>query len=258
MPVTLPPNSLKRALAKNQPQFGFWLTTGSPTATEIVASSGFDWLLIDMEHSVNELPDVVDHLRAATGGTGEPVVRIPWNESVTVKRMLDAGVRSIMFPYVQTPEEARAAVAATRYPPEGVRGFAGGARATRYGRIPDYFKRYAEDIAVIVQIESPAAVEAAAAIAAVDGVDCVFIGPNDLASNMGFLANSAAPEVRRMLQRGLENIRKGRKAAGVLEYREDEAQKLMKDGFAMIAVGGDAGMLARGADRLAKVFKPGP
>jgi 4-hydroxy-2-oxoheptanedioate aldolase len=210
-----------------------------------------------MEHSVNELPDVVDHLRAATGGTAEPVVRIPWNDSVVVKRQLDAGVRSIMFPYVQTAEEARAAVAATRYPPHGVRGFAGGARATRYGRIPDYFKKYAEDIAVIVQIESPAAVEAATAIAQVDGVDCVFIGPNDLASNMGFLANSAAPEVRKMLQKALENIRKGGKAAGVLEYREDEAQKLQKDGFAMIAVGGDAGMLARGADRLARVFKPG-
>src|SRR5262245_51256938 len=105
MPVTLPPNTLKRALAANQPQFGFWLTTGSPTATEIASNSGFDWLLIDMEHSVNELPDVVDHLRAASAGTGEPAVRIPWNESVTVKRMLDAGVRSIMFPYVQTAEE---------------------------------------------------------------------------------------------------------------------------------------------------------
>ncbi|MEO8883256.1 MAG: aldolase/citrate lyase family protein, partial [Devosia sp.] len=133
-------NRLKRALkAQDTKLAGFWLTTASPTATEIAAGAGFDWLLIDMEHSANELPDVVHHLRAATAGTAEPVVRMPWNEPVLVKRLLDAGARSLLFPYVQNVEEARAAVRATRYPSDGgVRGHTGSGRASNYGRNGTY------------------------------------------------------------------------------------------------------------------------
>src|SRR5277367_1858624 len=150
----LPVNMFKQRLASGTPQIGLWMTLASPTATEIAAGAGFDWLLIDTEHSPNELPDVQHHLRAAEGGTAEPVVRVPWNEPVAVKRMLDIGVRSLLFPFVQSAEEAAQAVRATRYPPDGIRGVSGVSRATRYGRVADYYSRAASEICVIVQIET--------------------------------------------------------------------------------------------------------
>src|SRR6266404_9782180 len=150
----LPRNEFKRNLAAGKAQIGMWLTLCSPTATEAAAGAGFDWLLIDMEHSPNELPDIAHHLRAAVGGTAEPVVRVPWNEPVIVKRLLDIGARTLLFPFVQSAEEARRAVAATRYPPQGIRGFAGTTRANRYGRVADYAKRASEEICVLVQCET--------------------------------------------------------------------------------------------------------
>jgi 4-hydroxy-2-oxoheptanedioate aldolase len=255
MTDTLPPNNFKRALAARQKQVGFWLTLASTTATEIAAGAGFDWLLIDMEHSVNELPDVQDHLRAAVGGTAEPVVRIPWNEPVLVKRMLDAGGRSLMFPYVQNAEEARRAVAATRYPPDGIRGFAGAARGSNYGRIKNYAQQIAEEICVIVQVETPEAIKAIPRIAAVDGVDGVFIGPNDLAANMGFLGNMFAPEVHATVRGGMEAINHAGKAAGLLNFRENEARDWFAAGFTFIAVAGDTGLLARQTERIVAAFK---
>ncbi|HEX2215594.1 MAG TPA: aldolase/citrate lyase family protein [Xanthobacteraceae bacterium] len=255
MITTLQPNTFKRALAAKQKQVGFWLTLASTTATEIAAGAGFDWLLIDMEHSVNELPDVQDHLRATVGGTAEPVVRIPWNEPVLVKRLLDAGGRSLMFPYVQNAEEARQAVAATRYPPAGIRGFAGAARGSNYGRIKDYAQRIADEICVIVQVETPAAAKAIPEIAAVEGVDGIFIGPNDLAANMGFLGNMFAPEVNAAVREGMDKINQAGKAAGLLNFRENEARDWFGAGFTFIAVAGDAGLLARQTERIVSVFK---
>ncbi|HUH84163.1 MAG TPA: HpcH/HpaI aldolase/citrate lyase family protein, partial [Stellaceae bacterium] len=192
----LPPNRFKRALAEKRPQIGLWLMLASPAATEVAAGAGFDWLLIDMEHSPNELPDIAHHLRAAEGGTAEPVVRVPWNDPVMVKRLLDIGARSLLFPFVQSAEEARRAVQATRYPPAGIRGFAGTTRANRYGRIPDYAKRAADEICVLVQCETRKAVAEIPAIAAVDGVDGIFIGPSDLAADMGHIADTQHPEVQ--------------------------------------------------------------
>lgn len=253
--VTLPPNRLKRALAVGQKQIGFWLTLASPNATEIAATAGFDWLLIDMEHSPNDLNDVIHHLRAAVGGTAEPVVRIPWNDPVTVKRVLDIGVRSLMFPYVQSVEEAKRAVASTRYPTAGIRGIAGTTRATVYGRVKDYVKSAAGEICVVVQAETPKAIDAGADIAKVEGVDCVFIGPNDLSASMGHIGNTGAPDVQAAISRGLERIRAGGKAAGILEFKEESARKYLAAGFQMIAVGGDGGMLARGTEALARAYK---
>ena len=253
--VTLPPNRLKRALAAGQKQIGFWLTLASPNATEIAATAGFDWLLIDMEHSPNDLNDVIHHLRAAVGGTAEPVVRIPWNDPVAVKRLLDIGVRSLMFPYVQSVDEAKRAVAATRYPPAGIRGIAGTTRATAYGRVKDYAKTAASEICVVVQAETVKALDAASDVAKVDGVDCVFIGPNDLSASMGQIGNMGAPDVQAAIARGIERIRAGGKAAGILEFKEDSARKYLAAGFQMIAVGGDGGMLARGTEAMAQRFK---
>ncbi|MGQ0677903.1 MAG: HpcH/HpaI aldolase family protein [Rhodospirillales bacterium] len=251
----LPQNRLKRALAAGQKQIGFWLTLASPNATEIAATAGFDWLLIDMEHSPNDFADIIHHLRAAEGGTAEPVVRIPWNEPVLVKRLLDIGVRSLMFPYVQTVDEAKRAVASTRYPPQGIRGIAGTTRATAYGRVKDYAGIAADEICVVVQAETTKALDAATDIAKVDGVDCIFIGPNDLSAGMGHIGNSAAPEVQRTIARGLANIKAGGKAPGILEFKEDAAKKYLAAGFQMIAVGGDGGMLARGTEAMAQSYK---
>jgi 4-hydroxy-2-oxoheptanedioate aldolase len=249
---SLPPNTFKRALYAKEKQVGFWLTLGSTTATEIAAGAGFDWLLIDMEHSANELPDVQDHLRAAVGGTAEAVVRIPWNESVLVKRMLDIGARSLMFPYVQNADEARRAVAATRYPPQGIRGFAGAARGSNYGRIKDYAQKIHDEICVIVQVETPEAIRAIPDIAPVDGV---FIGPNDLAANMGHLGNMFAPEVVAAVRSGMQAINKAGKGAGLLNFRENEARDWFAAGFTFIAVAGDAAMMARGTERVVAAFK---
>jgi 4-hydroxy-2-oxoheptanedioate aldolase len=247
-------NPLKRALAEGGRQVGFWLSAMSPTIAEVVSGSGFDWILIDMEHTGNDLEDVVQAMRALVGGTAEPVVRVPWNEPVIVKRLMDLGARSFLFPYVENADEARRAVAATRYPPDGVRGYAGTTRANSYGRRKDYAQTYAEEVCVMVQVESPAAIREVPAIGAIHGVDGIFIGPNDLAANSGFLGNAGAPEMRKAILDGLARIKATGKAPGTLNYNEDAAKALFDAGFTFIAVAGDVGVIAREADRLARSF----
>ena len=248
-------NPLKRALVEGKKQVGFWLSMMSPVAAEVAAGSGFDWLLIDMEHTGNSEQDVVHALRACVGGTAEPVVRVPWNEPVIVKRLMDLGARSFLFPYVENADEAKHAVMATRYPPHGVRGYAGTTRANNYGRRKDYPQTYTDDVCVLVQAESPGAVEAIPAIGAIDGIDGIFIGPNDLAANSGFLGNAAAPEMKDAVLKALARIKATGKAPGTLNYREDDAKALFSAGYQFIAVGGDVGALAREADRIAKTFR---
>lgn len=249
-------NIFKKSLKQDRRQIGFWLTLASVTATEISAHAGFDWLLIDMEHSVNELPDVLDHLRAATGGTAEPIVRVPWNEPVVVKRLLDAGARTLLFPFVENVMEAKAAVEATRYPPKGKRGVSSVTRATRYGRASGYAASYETDLCVVVQVETPAAVALAGEIASVDGVDGVFIGVGDLSANMGMIGRGwNAEPVRDLAMAGLRSIRQAGKGAGTLNYDGGQAKELFDAGFNFIAVGSDTGMLARGTDRLVAAFR---
>jgi 4-hydroxy-2-oxoheptanedioate aldolase len=257
MRTDMPQNRFKRALAAGTPQIGLWMSLASPTATEVAAGAGFDWLLLDMEHSPNELPDIAHHLRAAEGGTAEPVVRVPWNDPVMVKRLLDIGARSLLFPFVQSAEEAKRAVAATRYPPRGIRGFAGTTRANRYGRVPDYAKRASEEICVLVQCETRKAVADIPAIAAVDGVDGIFIGPADLAADMGHLANTQHPEVQAAILEAGKRIRDSGKAPGFLSLREDEARKVLGAGFIFVAVNTDVALLARQTDALVKLYKGG-
>ncbi len=252
----LPQNRFKRAIAAGTPQIGLWLSLASPAATEVAAGAGFDWLLIDMEHAPNEIGDVAHHLRAAEGGTAEPVVRVPWNEPVLVKRLLDLGVRSLLFPFVQSAEEAGRAVAATRYPPAGMRGFAGTTRANRYGRVRDYAKRAAEEICVLVQCETRRALAEIEAIAALDGIDGIFIGPADLAADMGHLADTQHAEVQAAILDAGKRIRAAGKAPGFLSVREDETRRVLQGGFTFVAVGSDVGLLARQAEALVRAFKP--
>lgn len=238
-------NGFKQRLLGRQRQIGGWLTTGSPTVTEIFAGIGFDWLLLDMEHSPNDFLLIIDHLRAA-GPSAPIVVRVPWNEPVMVKRLLDAGVTSLMFPYVQTVDEAKAAVAATRYPPHGFRGVAGTTRATAYGR-REGLAQAADQIAVVVQIETPEAIAAIGDIALVDGVDGVFIGPNDLAANMGHLGNPSHPEVRDAMLRGAAQIHLARKSSGTLGYNSTHSASPFDDGFDFLGVASDVGAILAGA-----------
>lgn len=256
MQTELPKNNFKRALAANRKQAGFWSTLASPSAVEIDAGAGFDWVLLDMEHSPCDFNDIPHFLRASVGGTAEPIVRPPWNDPVNTKRLLDIGVRSFLFPMVQNAEEARRAVQSTRYPPDGIRGFAGGSRAAAYGRIPNYAKRAAEELCVLVQVETVKALDAIPEMAKIDGLDGIFIGPNDLASDMGFLGQAnTSKEVHAMVREGLKRIKAAKKAAGLLWFNVEEAKQFFNEGFDFIAVGGDAAMLARGSEQLAAQFK---
>src|SRR5690349_4833703 len=177
--MDMPINTFKRAIKEGRQQIGLWSSLSSHISVEILAASGFDWLLIDTEHSPNDLPMVYSQLQAAVGGTAHPIVRPPWNDMVTIKRYLDAGVQTFLIPYVQNAEEARQAVASTHYPPDGIRGFASASRASRFGRVKDYYARAAEEICVLVQIETQEALGHLEEIANVPGVDGVFIGPGD-------------------------------------------------------------------------------
>ncbi len=254
--MDLPVNALKRALAQGRPQIGLWSSLCSNISAEIIAHCGFDWILLDTEHSPNEIPGLVAQLQALAMGTATPVIRVAWNDPVLVKRALDIGVQSILFPYVQTQDEARRAVAATRYPPEGMRGVAGTTRASRFGRVKDYLARANGEICVLVQVETKAALDRIEAIAAVDGVDGVFIGPADLAASMGHLGNLGHPDVQAAISEAMVRLKPSGKAGGYLTPNEAEAKRRLAEGFTFVAVGSDVGLLARGGDELARRFKP--
>jgi 4-hydroxy-2-oxoheptanedioate aldolase len=183
--IDVPTNQLKRALREGRPQIGLWSSLASHITVEVVAGSGFDWLVLDTEHAPSEPTTVYSQLQAMTGGTATPVVRPAWNDPVLFKRLLDAGVQSLVVPFVQNADEARRAVEATRFPPDGIRGVAATTRANRYGRVKDYVTRANAEILLVVQLESRVALENLEAIAAVDGIDGLFIGPSDLAANLG-------------------------------------------------------------------------
>jgi 4-hydroxy-2-oxoheptanedioate aldolase len=256
MPLqTLTPNRFKRGLRDGRKQPGLWLTLESPTSTEIVAGSGYDWLLLDMEHTTLDPSQVADHIRAAKGGTAELAVRIPNNEPIMVKRMLDAGIRTLMFPFVQSAEEARAAVAATRYPPHGIRGVSGSMRANGFARVKDYTQTYHTEQCVIVQLESPKALAAIEDIGRIDGIDAMFIGPNDLAANMGLFGQPGAPEVRQAITDAIARIKKTGKAAGMLNFNVAEARELFKAGCDFVAVGSDTSILAERSEAILGAVK---
>ena len=253
--MDIPANSFKRALKAGKPQIGLWCSLSSHFAVEVVAGSGFDWLLLDTEHSPNELPMVLSQLQAAAPYPTHPVVRVPWNDMVTIKRYLDIGAQTILIPYVQSEEEARNAVAYTRYPPEGLRGVAGTSRATRFGRVKDYARRAHEELCVLVQIENRAGLESLERIAAVEGVDGVFIGPADLHASLGYPGETANPDVMPIIDDAIRRIRRAGKAPGVLTGVEGDARRWLQCGGLFVAVGADLGLLARESEKLAAKFK---
>ena len=251
--MELPVNKFKHALKAGKPQIGIWSSLSSHIVAEILAHSGFDWVLLDTEHSPNELPMVQSQLHAMQGGSANPVVRVPWNDMVMIKRYLDIGAQSLLIPYVQSVEEAQNAVKFTRYPQAGVRGVAGGTRAAGYGRTKDYLKRAHEQLCVLVQVETRKAMASIEAIAAVDGIDGVFIGPNDLSADMGYLGNWQHPEVWKVMEEAAKKIRQAGKAPGIL-VGEADGKRCLDLGYLFVAVGSDIGLL-RAGDALAAKFK---
>jgi 4-hydroxy-2-oxoheptanedioate aldolase len=253
--MDMPRNHFKHAIAKGQLQIGLWCSLASPIAAEIVSHSGYDWLLLDTEHSPNEVPSVLAALQAAQAGTASCIVRPAWNDMVLIKRYLDVGAQTLLLPFVQSPEEAKRAVEWTRYPPKGVRGIASSVRASRYGRVNDYLKSASDEICVLVQVETREALKQIEAIASVDGVDGVFIGPNDLSASFGHIGNWGHPEVQAAIGDAVTRLKQVGKPGGILTANEEEAKRFITWGYTFVAVGSDSGLLAKNADALAKRFK---
>jgi len=253
--MELPINHFKRGMKAGKPQIGLWSSLSSHYSVEVIAGSGFDWLLLDTEHSPNDLENVVTQLQAASAYPSTPIVRPAWNDMVLIKRFLDIGVQTLLIPYVQNPQEAADAVAYTRYPPRGVRGVAGTTRATRFGRIKDYFKRADEELCVLVQVETRQGLDHLDAIANTEGVDGVFIGPADLSAGLGHLGDIPHPEVQTAIDDAIRRIRKAGKAPGILAPVEADARRYLELGCLFVAVGADVGLLARESEKLCARFK---
>ncbi len=255
--MDVPVNRLKRALREGRTQIGLWSSLASYITVEVLADSGFDWMLLDTEHAPNELAMLHNQLQAISIGPTSPVVRPAWNDTVVIKRLLDVGAQTLLIPMVQNAEEAQRAVAATRYPPGGVRGLGTTTRANHYGRVKDYLYRAHEEICVIVQIETQVALDNLEAIAAVDGVDGLFIGPSDLSADLGYLGRAGEEEFKLKIDTAIRRICKTGKFAGVLTGVEADAQRWIDVGATFTAVGSDVGILARQSEALAKRFKAG-
>ncbi|MGJ7493058.1 aldolase/citrate lyase family protein [Variovorax sp. ZT4R33] len=259
MPAT--PNRFKRALAAQVPQIGLWSSLPDPYVSEIIAGAGFDWVMLDTEHSPTDVPHMLHQLQAAAAAVPADadrptsvVVRPAWNDTVLIKRYLDIGAQTLLLPFVQNADEAAAAVRAMRYAPEGVRGMGGSVRASNYGRIRDYIQRGHEELCLLVQVETRAALDQLDAILAVDGVDGVFIGPADLSASLGHPGEPGHPDVRAAIDDAIRRISAAGKAPGILMIDEARARECLDLGALFVAVAMDLQILARGAEAVAARF----
>ncbi|WP_318370200.1 2-dehydro-3-deoxyglucarate aldolase [Enterobacter sp.] len=252
---TIFPNTFKAALAAQQIQIGCWSALANPITTEVLGLAGFDWLLLDGEHAPNDITTFVPQLMALKGSPSAPVVRVPTNDPVVIKRLLDIGFYNFLIPFVETEEEAVLAVASTRYPPEGIRGVSVSHRANMFGTVPDYFAQSNKNISILVQIESQAGVDNLDAILSTDGIDAVFVGPSDLAASLGYLGNAAHPEVQRTIQHIFARAKAHGKPSGILAPVEADARHYLEWGATVVAVGSDLGVFRAGTQKLADSFK---
>jgi 2-keto-3-deoxy-L-rhamnonate aldolase RhmA len=242
----------------SQPPIGTWIMSASPLVAEAIGHAGFDWGVIDMEHTPLDMMQVVHMLQAVAGTKMIPVVRVPWNEPVAVKRVLDAGAQTLLFPFVQNAEEARRAVAATRYPPQGMRGMASMSRATRFGTTPNYAQQANAQMGVIVQLETAAAVAQLEAIAAIDGVDGVFVGPGDLSASMGYIGQPMHPAVMDVMANAAMRCRELGVPCGTVGGSTDVVARYRAAGFSFLGVGSDLGLMMRNAQTaIAALRTPG-
>lgn len=253
-PYTGIPNRFRQKLLARERLIGCWCSLANPVTTEVLGLAGFDWLLLDAEHAPNDVGTLIPQLMALKDSASAPVVRPPWNDAVIIKRLLDAGFYNFLIPFVESEEEARRAVAATRYPPAGVRGVSVSQRHNRYGTVPDYLKSVNDHVAVMVQIESAAGLAAVDAIAAVDGVDGIFVGPSDLAAALGHLGNAAHAEVQKAIRHIFERARSAGKASGILAPVEADARRYIDWGADFVAVGSDLGLFRSATQALRDKF----
>lgn len=249
------PNPLRQRLLKGETLIGCWSALGSPVTAEILGLAGFDWLLLDGEHAPNDVLSFIPQLMALKDSPSMPVVRPPKNDPVIIKRLLDIGFYNLLIPFVETEEDALQAVASTRYPPEGIRGVSVAHRNNGYGTVPDYFKTIGDNISVIVQIESVPGVDNVEAIAAVDGVDCLFVGPGDLSAALGYLGQPNHPEVQKVIQDIFAAAKRHGKASGILAPVEEDARRYLEWGATFVAVGSDLGVFRSGTQALRNKFK---
>lgn len=255
--MTLPTNPFLAAIRAGKPQIGIWLSLANPFAAEIVAGAGFDWALIDMEHAPNDLQSVMAQLQVLAAYDTTALVRPDWNDPVKIKRLLDAGAPGLLVPMVQNPAEAKSAISASRYPPRGVRGVSGTTRANNFGRIQNYFADTEDQTAILLQLETRAALAQADDISSIDGVDGVFFGPADIAADMGLLGQpmhddvwaAILPVAKRLIAQGIP--------VGTLVTDPSFAKRLLGQGFGFVACGLDTAILARGSDALLAQMREG-
>ena len=248
-------NRFKSGLASGRPQIGLWCTLPGGFVAEALAGAGYDWLLFDTEHSPGDPLTVLPQLQAAAPYPVACAVRPASNDPVLIKRMLDLGAQTLLIPYVQSVEEARLAVAAMLYPPEGFRGVSALTRATRFGRIPGYYQKAADELCLVVQIETREAMERLEDIATVEGVGAVFIGPGDLAASLGHGGDPGHANVKAAVLDGIARAVKAGKPVGLLTGDAAFAAECVAAGAAYVAIGVDVGLLARGAESLLAGFK---
>ncbi len=249
-----PVNTFKLALKNQQPQIGFWVNMISSLSTEISAGAGFDWLLFDGEHTPNHLQSMLAHLQTIAAYDSQPVCRVPVGDTALIKQYLDLGVPNLLVPMVDTPEQAQMLVQACRYPPQGIRGMAGG-RASRWGRFTRYPLEANDQICLLIQAETRLALSNLDAMLAIDGIDGVFIGPADLSASMGHVGNAGHPEVQAAIEDAILRIRKAGKAPGILTADIALSKRYLELGALFVAVGIDTQILVRGTSALLAQFK---
>lgn len=247
-----PTNAFKQTLLNHETTYGCWVGMANAYTAEITASAGFDWLVVDGEHAPNDLRSILSQLQVIDASDSHPIVRLPVGETYMIKQVLDAGAQSLLVPMVESGNQAQELVKATRYPPLGVRGVGSAmARASRFNAIPDYLTTANEQICLTVQLETTAGVQALDDILAVDGVDGVFIGPSDLAADMGQLGKADAPEMQSTINSLLRRIKASGKAAGILALTNESVAQARESGACFIGVGIDVLLFAQSMRKLA-------
>ncbi|WP_223552503.1 4-hydroxy-2-oxoheptanedioate aldolase [Pseudomonas sp. BF-R-01] len=257
--MDMPINTFKLRLQSGEAQIGLWLGLADAYCAELAANAGFDWLLIDGEHAPNDLRGMLGQLQAVAPYPSHPVIRPVIGDTALIKQVLDIGVQTLLVPMVESADQARELVKAIHYPPNGVRGVGSAlARASRWNSIPGYLDKADEQMCLLVQIENCEGLANLDAIAAVDGVDGVFIGPADLSASMGYRGNPGHPEVQAAIEDAIARIQKAGKAAGILSADQKLAKRYIELGAAFVAVGVDTTVLMRGLQTLAATFKDAP
>ena len=248
------PNSFKRRLLAGERLIGCWCSLANPITTEVLGVAGFDWILLDGEHSPNDVISFIPQLMALKDSVSAPIVRPSWNNPVELKRLLDGGFYNFLIPFIESADEAARAVAATRYPPQGFRGVSVSQRSNKFGSVKDYFTGINDQICVMVQIESRKGVEAVAEIAQIDGIDGIFVGPSDLAAAFGHLGKPDHPSVQEAIAEIFSKAKAAGKPSGILAPVETDARRYLSMGASFVAVGSDLGVFRNATQQLRDRF----